>query len=152
MDRLFDLLAQMPISEYLRDARWGYASVNAAHILSLATLVGSVLVLDLKLIGLWHREPFEPFIRVLPPVAAAGLLFAVLTGLLLFSVRPADYAANTFFQIKLALIAAGTLAALGSHFSGLLKRANIGWLRGLGLFSLTCWIGALFCGRFIAYA
>ena len=39
---------------------WTYAIVNTSHILAVAALFGSILVLDLRLLGLWRRVPLAP--------------------------------------------------------------------------------------------
>lgn len=151
MDAILSLIAETPPAEYLRSARWGYAAVNGLHILGLSLLIGAVVALDLRLIGFWKHLPIDPFTELLPRVAMTGLALAVVTGLLLFSVRPADYAANPVFLIKMLLVAAGTLFALTAHWNGLLRHGNRATLRLLGLTSLCLWIPALFLGRLIAF-
>ncbi|MGI9452193.1 MAG: hypothetical protein ACR2QH_16365 [Geminicoccaceae bacterium] len=88
----------------LRFSRWGYAFVNTAHVLGIALLVGAIIPLDLRLLGVWNSFERAALVRVLAPVAAAGLALAVTMGFLLFSVRAVDYAALTLFRVKLLLI------------------------------------------------
>jgi len=73
-------------AQYLRASRWGYAAVSGAHILGIALLVGAILPLNLRLLGFWRSIPRANLLRVLVPVAATGLVLAVFTGPLLFSV------------------------------------------------------------------
>ena len=42
---------------------WTYGLVNLAHILGISSLFGSVLVLDLRLLGAWRRVPLELIAR-----------------------------------------------------------------------------------------
>ena len=92
--------------------------------------------------------------RVLVPISATGLALAVLTGSLLFSVRALEYAAVGYLQAKLVLVLVGLLSALMFHLAyGLtLEGANQARLRFHALLSLGCWLGALACGRLIAFA
>lgn len=153
---LLELLRDSGPAVFLRGGRWSYGLVNGAHILGLALLVGAILPLDLRLVGLWRREPADRLARVLLPVAMTGLGLAVATGLLLFSVRPFEYLANPFFPAKLALVALAVANALWLRLSPAWRtlRENGRVLRRLavaGVVSLVLWIAALFCGRLIAF-
>lgn len=154
MDVFLTALEASDIARALRGARWGYAAVNATHIFGIALLIGAILPLDLRLLGLWRSVPRAALVRVLVPVAAAGLAVAVSAGALLFSVRAAEYAGNGFLQAKLVLVALGAGAALLLHLRHglLLEDASRTSLAGHAVVSLTCWIGALACGRLIAFA
>ncbi|WP_084395709.1 hypothetical protein [Henriciella aquimarina] len=151
MNALFELIAQTPVADYMRGSRWGYAAASTAHVLGISLIVGAIVPLDLRLLGMWKRAPLEPLTHVLPQVAMAGLCLAVITGFFLFSVRPAEYAANPAFQIKLFFVALGTGIALGAQWAGILKREQGPARTLLGAASLGCWVAALICGRLIAF-
>ncbi|MFM1814287.1 MAG: hypothetical protein RLZ98_982 [Pseudomonadota bacterium] len=150
----FGWLSGSDLAVYLRNARWGYAAVNATHILGIALLVGAIVPLDLKLLGFWPRVPREHLLQVLVPVAVAGLVIAVGAGLLLFSVRPADYWGLAVFRIKIAVIALGILSALALHvqYGRNLEDAPAARLGSAAAISMSCWLGALVLGRLIAFA
>lgn len=153
MEAFLSGLAASDLAGALRVSRWSYAAVNAAHILGIALLIGAILPLDLRLMGLWRGVAQEGLVRVLVPVAAFGLLLATTTGPLLFSVRAPDYAGLIVFRVKLALIATGAVSALALHLSHgfLLKSAGRGRLAAAGALSMSCWLGALVAGRLIAF-
>ena len=154
MESLFAVLEGTALAQYLRGSRWAYAGVNAAHILAIALLIGSVLPLNLRLLGVWRGISREAVVRVLAPVAASGLLLALLTGPLLFSVRAREYSGIGFLQLKLIFIVVGVLSALAlcrTH-GFLLKDAPRARLVGHAILSTACWLGALVCGRLIAFA
>ena len=150
-------LGATPIAASLRASLYAYPLVNAAHILSLAALFGSILALDLRLLGVAKAVPIQPLATLLPRVAAAGLAAAVLTGALLFLVQPVDYAGNPFFLAKIALVAVGAAHAIAVHRSrgwqvvrsplGIVTRR----LRLSALLSLTIWTAAILAGRFIGF-
>lgn len=154
MDALLGGLEGWPVAAYLRFSRWGYAAVNAAHIFGIALLVGTIVPMNLRLLGVWPGVPRAVLARVLVPVAAAGLVIAVSAGILLFSVRAQEYMAIGFLQLKLVLVLIGTLSAARLHFRhGVdLDGATRQQLIGHALVSLTCWPAALMCGRLIAFA
>ena len=104
MIELFKELQSLPLSVFLRKSIWAYPLVNTLHLLGIAVLFGSILVLDLRLLGLWPRTRLDQLARVLASTATAGLLLAVSAGALLFLVRAGDYAALWLFQLKMALL------------------------------------------------
>lgn len=142
------------VAEYLRLSRWGYATVSTAHILGIALIVGAILPLHLRIFGLWHQVSRTALVRVLVPVAASGLALAVVAGFLLFSVRAREYADIGLMQAKFALVGFGALSALALHgaYGFLLEKAGRRRLKAHAAVSLTCWIGAIICGRLIAFA
>ena len=146
METVLALLEATGPALYLKTARWGYAAVNGAHILGIALLVGGTVPLALKMLGAWPSIRLETVVRLLRPVALTGLILAVLTGLLLFSVQARDYAALSVFQGKLCLIALGTLSALWAA-----RRTPPPHAAFHAALSLLCWPAALVCGRLIAF-
>lgn len=154
MEALLAGLEGTAVAQSLRVSRWGYAAVNAAHILGIALLVGAIVPLNLRLLGMWRTVPRQTLTRILVPVAAVGLALAAAAGLVLFSVRALEYAGVGFLQVKLTLVAAGTLSALALHLTHgfLLETAEDRRLIGHAVLSMVCWIGALACGRLIAFA
>ena len=154
MEALLAALEGTALAQSLRGSRWAYAGVNAAHILAIALLIGSVVPLNLRLLGVWRGISREAVVRVLAPVAASGLFLALLTAPLLFSVRAREYGGVGFLQLKLTFIAVGALSALAlcrAH-GFLLKDAPRARLAGHAVLSTVCWLGALVCGRLIAFA
>jgi hypothetical protein len=157
LDAALTALAQSPPAEAVKASYYAYPLVNAAHILGLATLFGAILALDLRLLGLFRQVPAQPLARVLPRVAAAGLLVALPTGVLLFSVEPFDYAGNQAFLAKLALVTLGTVHALAVHRTPGWKAVIRGDraiplpLRASAALSLALWTSAVVAGRMIAF-
>ena len=154
MEALFAALEGTALAQTLRSSRWGYAALNAAHIFAIALLIGSVVPLNLRLLGVWRGISREAMVRVLAPVAASGLILALITGPLLFSVRAQEYSGVGFLQLKLIFIAVGVLSTLALCWSHgfLLKDAPRTRLIGHAILSMVCWLGALVCGRLIAFA
>jgi hypothetical protein len=154
---LLGSLGATPLAIALRTSLYVYPLVNAAHILALATLFGSILALNLRLLGVATAVPVQPLAIFLPRVAAAGLAMAVLTGALLFLVQPADYAGNPFFLAKIGLVVLGAVHAILVHRSrgwqvvqsplGIVTRR----LRLSALASLLIWTAAIVSGRFIGF-
>ena len=157
MEDVLAFIAQSPVARGMKSSRYVYPVVNAVHILGLATLFGSILGLDLRLLGAFRNVPAQPLAFFLPRIAAGGLAVAVLTGLLLFTVEPHDYAANPAFLTKTALVLVGSAHAVYVHrthgWRKLFHRSGeIGpGLRLSAALSLAIWSSAILAGRWIAF-
>jgi len=91
----------------LRDSAWLYLTVRVAHLLGAALMVGAIVPLDLRLLGLWRRVSPAPLGRVLRSCAAVGLIVAIVSGSLLFVVSPVRYADSDVFVGKMVLVGLG---------------------------------------------
>lgn len=153
MDAWLNAVETTDIARHLRFSRWSYAAVNAAHIFGIAMLVGSVIPMNLRLLGVWPTIPRPYFLRALVPMAVLGLATAIGTGSLLFSVRAGEYADLYVFWAKLTLILLAAVSAIWAHleFGIALEGASRGRLAFHALISIFCWTGALTCGRLIAF-
>jgi hypothetical protein len=138
---------------------WAYAIVNLLHILGISTFFGTVLLLDLRLLGLWRRLPLAPLAAAAVPVATCGFLLAAATGIGLFATRATEYYGNPFLAIKFPAIAAGLLnvlilnrsAAWQARRTRELTAGEHQRLAVAGGISLVCWLTAITAGRLIAY-
>lgn len=138
----------------IRRTVWLYVLVNASHILGIALLVGPILVLDGRVLGLWKPAGWRDAVAVLSPVAALGLVVAIITGGLLFAVRAGDYLGNPALWSKWALMGLGLVNV--AIFHALLRRhrgerPSVS-MRLVAGCSASIWIGALLAGRWIAYS
>ena len=140
----------------LRASLYVYPFVNAAHVFGIALLVGSILPVDLRLLGFFRRIPLAGFVPVMTAFSAAGLALAAVSGVLLFTVQALDYAYNPAFLTKIALVAVGVVNALGLRWTSAWRAAGAGGeigpgLRASALLSLVIWPVALVSGRWIGY-
>lgn len=138
---------------------WTYGIVNLGHILGVSTLFGSILILDLHLLGLWRRVPVAALSRATVPVAQVGFALAAITGVGLLSSNATEYVGNPFFAIKFPAIGLGLINVW------VLSRLSAWRVRGerelssrehrqlavMGGISLSCWLTAISAGRMIGY-
>lgn len=143
----------------LRDSVWVYPLVNAAHILGVALVVGAVVPLDLRLLGVWRTLPVQPLWRVATRTAAWGFGLAASCGVLLFAARATEYVASPYFLAKMALLTVVGVNALllarlvARHPLGLqdatqAPSARVRFAAGL---SLLAWVCVLVLGRLVGY-
>ena len=144
-------LEALALAEWLRYSRWGYAAVNAIHIFGISLLVGALVPMNLRLLGLWSSIELGPLYWMLSRVAGVGLVVAVASGLLLFAVRATEYVAINLFAVKLALIAFGVAHAAFLHFGTRPTKLSRSRQRIAGALALLLWPTVLVCGRLLAF-
>lgn len=136
-----------------------YALVNLSHVLGVATLFGSILVLDLRLLGFWRRIPLAPLASATVPVGKSGMALALTTGVLLLATNATEYIGNPFLLVKFPAIAIGLVNVFALSRSAVwkalaqreLSAAENRRLRVMGGISLISWLTAVSAGRLIAY-
>lgn len=148
------------LGHFMRESSpWTYAIVNLAHVLGIATLFGSVVVLDLRLMGVWRRAPLATITDIVSPVAAFGFSMAVVTGVGLFATKATEYVGNPFLYLKFPAIGLGLvnvfvlsqLPAWRDRATRELSQGERLQLALVGGISLACWFTAIAAGRLIAY-
>jgi hypothetical protein len=143
------------VGRYMREALWAYPVAEAVHIMGLALLVGSILLVDLRLLGFGKRVPASALVGFAVPWSLLGFAFAAVTGLLMFTAHAEEFLSQRVFMLKMGLILAGGLNAAMLHLGPLQRLAATGEPSGrirvaAGL-SLACWLGVIGCGRLLAY-
>src|SRR5262245_8124170 len=86
---------------------WAYGVVNLIHILGVSSLFGSVLVIDLRLLGFWRSASLASITKPTVPIATAGFAVAAMSGLCLLSTNATEYVGNPFLYIKFPAIGLG---------------------------------------------
>ncbi len=138
---------------------WTYGVVNLVHILGVASLFGAVLVLDLRLLGLWRNVTLPAISKPTVPIAATGFVIAAMSGVCLLATKATEYVGNPFLYIKFPAIGLGlvnfvalkSLSAWKEHRIRELSSREQSKLAVFGGISLFCWLTALSAGRMIGY-
>ena len=156
----FTWLEHSPLGEFIRSLGvWSYGVINLVHILGIILLFGSILILDLRLLGAWRQVPLAVLSRPTTTMAQIGFILAVCSGIPMLSVKTTDYIGNPFLLIKFPAIALALLNVWLVHRSTawrahrereLLPAENRRLAQGAAL-SLTFWLTAITGGRMIGY-
>jgi Family of unknown function (DUF6644) len=148
------------LGHFMRESGvWTYAIVNLAHILGVASLFGSVLVLDLRLLGVGRHIPLASIADATVPVATVGFSVAAATGAGLLVTKATEYVGNPFLALKFPAIALALVNVLAIRRSGAWRARGLRELTPpehrrlavMGGLSLACWLVAIAAGRLIAY-
>lgn len=133
--------------------------IECVHVLALTLVIGSIAVVDLRLIGLTSRDRgVADITAAVLPVTWTAFVCAVITGVLMFSSNATTYGSNLYFQAKMALIALAGLNMGVYHLA--INRGVEHWrtaeatptrARVVGAVSLCLWLAIVAAGRWIGF-
>jgi len=162
IEKLLRAIENSTPGEWMRNTVAAMPIVESIHVLAAVTVLGTVLIVDLRLLGLFGL-PGAPraltrVSRELLPIAWLAFGAAVVTGSLMFSTSAHTYFFNTAFRLKmLALLCAGINMAA---FQLVTFRGVASWdvsalppraARVAGAVSLLLWASVVLLGRWIGF-
>ena len=142
----------------MRQWLWLYPSVEIVHVTGIALLVGSIAILDLRLLGLSRSLPVRRLAAHILPWSIASFVLIVPSGLAMFVAHAGDLMSNPVFAVKMCLILLAGANA-GILHAGVFRSAGQ-WdvdvmpplaARAAAAASLLLWISVIACGRLLAY-
>ena len=155
-----EILAWMETSmlgNFLRDFAWGFPTLETLHFMGLCVLFGTLMVIDLRLLGVARFIPMGPAMSFIP-ITIGAFSVNLLTGIGFLCADPFRYYPNNAFRLKMLLILIAGLNALWFQFveTPKLKTLKEGMptelsTKFVAALSLVLWIGVIVCGRMMPY-
>jgi hypothetical protein len=159
IDQLLSLIQHTDLATFVREADWGFPLAECLHVLSVATVFGSILMMDLRLLGLASRDSaVTKLSKEVLPYTWIAFGCAVITGATMFIARAQEYWGNTQFELKFLFMALAAANMLIFHFGAFRRVAE--WddtlpppsaARLAGALSIALWIAVIFFGRWIGF-
>ena len=157
---LMQTLYDSSIGTAIRESSTLFPWIESVHVLMIATVVGTIAIVDLRLMGFSaHRRGARQLIVDMLPFTWVAFTLAVITGSLLFLSNATGYYESMPFRFKLlAILIAGINMAI-FHVTAYRKIGD--WddrlptpvaARIAGFSSLTLWLLVIFLGRWIGYS
>jgi hypothetical protein len=151
-------LRATPFSLAIATHDWVIPAVQSVHIVTIAALIGSVLVINLRLLGLIERRQTIATLmdHYLPAVAVAMVVLA-LTGAILIAGEPTRALFRITFWLKMALILLVLTLTWGLSRFSRTKAALAGAapaqavMKSGAVLALLLWVAIIFAGRWIGY-
>ena len=152
-------LAATSLSHAIQTTKWVIPALQTVHILSVAVVFSSAILVDLRLWRLLNRDvPLPEVARRFLPTIWPVLLVLLITGSLLIIGEPKRSLLNSAFYLKMALLAVAIVLTAWLQWS--LSSSPNFWDKNRGrrmagqltaTLSILVWCGILFAGRWIAY-
>lgn len=150
-------LYETALSTSIRESALVYPLLHIAHILANTFMFGTIVFVDLRLLGIGFKERRVTDITGLIRWAIVGWILMFLSGAFIFASDPVRYYSSGLFRLKLFLMLLAGVNALVFHFTA--YRSVNNWDRGrlpvqarlTGAISLTSWIAVIVVGRAVGY-
>lgn len=151
-------LEREPFAAAIAGSTWMFPFFETLHVLALTLVVGTVAMMDLRLLGIGSRDrPITELTASVLPWTWGAFAVAASCGLLLFSTKAAIYYVNVPFRIKMICMALAGVNMLVFHL--VIERDVAAWDRGrpplraraAGAISLVLWIAIVSAGRWIGF-
>lgn len=159
MPSLLGWLQESALATTIRDSLLLFPLLESAHVIGLALVFGTIVIVDLRLLGLASTE--RPVSRVVADTLVwtwTGFALTVATGLLMFVTNATGYFENTYFRAKIVLLALAGLNAAVFQFAVWPTRER--WQRGpqapplgraVAVASVVLWLAVIVAGRMIGF-
>jgi uncharacterized membrane protein len=154
-----DWLSATPISLMFQTVEWIIPATQSVHILAVAIVMSSVIMVDMRLMGLaGHSQSISAMTRRFLPWVWCSLVVLLLTGSVLITAEPRRDLLNPIFQAKMILLLVVIVVTAvfqlivqrNMEYWDLSPKARAGaW--ATALLSLLVWSAIVGCGRWIAY-
>ena len=126
---------------------WLFPVIQSIHLCGIALFVGTIILADLRLLGVALREHSAGEIaRRLAPWTWTGLAIMLITGPVMFASDIPRYTRNPAFIFKMVVL----LLALAFHFTIHRKAVAAGKGRLAAILSMLLWSCVVLGGRAIA--
>jgi hypothetical protein len=156
---LWQSLEASSVGVFVAESAWAFPTLESIHVIAIVTVVGTIAVMDLRLLGLASRQCAVTAVSAdTLPWTWGAFVLAAITGLLLFVSKATSYAINPYFQLKMAMLVLAGLNMAVLHVS--VWRTVKAWDSGCavplggkiaGGLSLFFWILVIFFGRTIGF-
>jgi|SRR5215472_6232416 hypothetical protein len=147
------MLLQNAIGDALNETEWAFPLAECLHIAGFAIGIGSIALLDLRLLNLgFLQEKPVRILRYTELWTVFALVLVVFSGLALFSSMPGIYRVNQAFPIKMYVLT----AALVYNFTLHRKVATMdnpapALSKAAAIVSLLLWVAVVFGGIFTGF-
>jgi hypothetical protein len=159
LDAFCDRLSESAVSQVIQTTEWVIPTVQTVHILAVAAVLSSILLVNLRFIGLRGQNQSIAVVTArYVPIVWYGLPILLATGATLIIAEPSRSLQNPVFVLKMALVLLAAGATLAYRIP--LRRDPGFWdcsasrrrLAGvLACLTMPLWVAIVFAGRWIAY-
>ena len=153
MLHVFQWLGNSPVGIFMQQSTYAFAVTEMLHLLSLSILGGTILIVDLRLLGVGLRSQSAAALdRELKPYLIGSLTVSVLTGILLLSEEPMKCYYNEAFRLKMLFLALAVFFYFIIQERLFQREPSAGTnllAKAMGVVSLLLWLSVGLAGRAI---
>ena len=150
----FEWCEATALGQIVRDSLWLFPVIESVHLLGLCLLGGSLLVVDLRMLG-WglRRQPIAEIARGVKPWLITSVVVMALTGTLLFLSEAVKCYYNPSFWVKMTTLPIALLFTFRVRLPFALRATDASAKsRVIALTSLALWLTVAAAGRWIGFS
>jgi hypothetical protein len=150
-------LESTAVAQAIKTSIWMYPAFETGHYIGLSFLVGGIMLIDLRVLGVARSLPLRSMIGLLPWVWA-GFIINMVTGGLLFTYGATSFGTNGAFLVKMSFMVLAGLNAFAFQLTT--TRASYDWVtedrpplavKVFATLSFLLWLCVVTTGRWMAY-
>jgi hypothetical protein len=111
MDPFLRWIRDTPLGSAMRETPDLFPACEMAHFIGLSLLLGVMIVVDLRILGVFRQTSYASVLKLLP-FAVLGFVVNLVSGICFIACNPFLYFTNNAFYLKLVVIALGGLNAI----------------------------------------
>jgi hypothetical protein len=151
-DSFFEWLTTTPWAKAMNGPEWVFPVVESLHLVGLALSVGTIAIVDLRLLGVtMRRHSSSELAADLSLWTRTGLALMLITGPLMFSADAVNYHHNPSFQFKMVCLFLALVFHFTMHYRATRTTTPPLVAKLSGAMSLALWICVVAGGRMIAF-
>ena len=140
------------LGQTIRESTWLFPAIESTHLLALALLGGSILIMSLSILGWGLKTPVAEIYRSAHRYLNAAVIVLLITGVLLGVSEPVKLYGRQAFWVKMISLGIA-LAVTYFVFNPLVRRGASGVaVRGITVFTLAAWLMVAMAGRWIGFS
>jgi hypothetical protein len=147
------MLLQNVIGDSLNKSEWAFALAECVHIGGFAVAIGSIALVDFRMLNLGlRRETAGRILRYTELWAVVALLFVIFSGVALFLSQTDIYRVNLVFPIKMYVLAAALIYNFTVHRKvAAMENPSPVLSKSVATVSLLLWVSVVFGGIFTGF-
>src|ERR1700735_2657787 len=140
------------LGQTIRESTWLFPAIESTHLLALALLGGSILIMSLSILGWGLKTPVADFYKSAHRYLNAAVIVLLITGVLLGVSEPVKLYGRQAFWVKMISLAIALLVTY-FVFNPLVRRGAPGpGLRGVTVLTIAAWLLVAMAGRWIGFS
>ena len=147
------MLLQNVVADALNNAEWAFALAECIHIGGMAVGVGSIALVDFRMLNLGLRhESTAGILKYTEPWTLIALVFVLFSGAALFLTQTEIYLVNLIFPWKMYVLVAALIYNFSLHRKvATMENAPPALSKMVAIGSLLLWVAVVFGGIFTGF-
>ena len=140
------------LGQTIRESTWLFPAIESTHLLALALLGGSILIMSLSILGWGLKTPVAELYKSAHRYLNAAVIALLITGALLGVSEPVKLYGRQAFWVKMTALGVALLVTYFA-FNPLVRRGAQGFsLRCVTVVTIAAWLVVAMAGRWIGFS